>query len=174
MLKMHKRYRSDAEASNVASALVEDVLQSLEQTSGWKKLKMTVDAMMLTIEKFETEKQALKHPKPGGSKPGRSIIQRNFELAFNTLRMQYFVEMPVYSDAHFRRRFRMSKMIFGKIYSACLDHPYFEHKKNAAGRWGIHPLVKIAAVLRRVLPSILCGCISHLTMTQASGLRGQR
>ena len=155
MLKMHKRYRSDAEASNVASALVEDVLKCLEQTSGWKKLKMTVDDMLLALENYETEKQALKHPKPGGSKPGRSIIQRNFELAFNTLRMQYFAELPVYSDVHFRRRFRVSKMIFGKIYRACLEHPYFEHKQNAAGRWGIHPLVKITAVLRRGFANLL-------------------
>ncbi len=137
-------------ASDIALTLIEDVLESLEQTPGWKKMKMAEADMIHNLEDYEMQKQALKHPRPGGSKPGRKIIQRNFVLAFETLRMQYFSQNPVYSDVHFRRRFRFSKEIFGRIYQACSLHPCFRHKRNAAGKWGIHPLVKITAVLRQV------------------------
>ena len=93
-------------ASDIASTLIVDVLESLEQTTGWKKMKVAVDGMILTLEECDRQKNVLKHRRPGGSKPGRTIIQRNFVLAFETLRMQYFSQNPVYSDIHFRRRFR--------------------------------------------------------------------
>jgi hypothetical protein len=137
-------------ASDIALTLIEDVLESIKQTTGWKKMKMAAADMILKLEDYEMQKQALKHPRPGGSKPGRKIIQRNFVLAFETLRMQYFSQHPVYSDVHFKRRFRFSKEIFGRIYQACSMHPFFRHKQNAAGKWSIHPLVKITAVLRQV------------------------
>jgi hypothetical protein len=148
MLPLKRRHH--AAIGDIALKLVEDVLESLKNTTGWKKIKMAVDGMILTLEKEEAQKKILKQPRPGGSKPGRKIIQRNFVLAFETLRMQYFAQNPVYSDIQFKRRYRVSKVIFRRIYQACSLHPYFRHKQNAAGRWGIHPLVKITAVFRRV------------------------
>ncbi len=143
--------QNHATTGDIACKLVEDVFEKIKKTSGWKRIKMAEDGMILTLEQEEAQKKVLmKRPRPGGSKPGRKIIQRNFALAFDTLWMQYFSQNPVYSDIHFRRRFRVSKAIFRKIYEACSMHPYFRHKQNAAGRWGIHPLVKITAVFRRV------------------------
>jgi hypothetical protein len=42
----------------------------------------------------------------------------------------------------------VSKEIFGKIYKACQQHPFFAWKANAALKMGIHPLVKVTAIFR--------------------------
>ena len=62
----------------------------------------------------------------------------------------YFAASPLYGEVHFRRRFRVSRPIFEKIYNACLRHPYFQYNANAAGRLGIHPLVKTTAIFRHI------------------------
>jgi hypothetical protein len=149
MLPMKRQ--NHATAGDIACKLVEDMFENIKKTDGWKRMKVAEDGMILALEQEQAKKKKLmKQPRPGGSKPGRKIIQRNFVLAYDTLRMQYFSQNPVYSDIHFRRRFRVSKVIFANICQACSMHPYFRHKQNAAGRWGIHPLVKITAVFRRV------------------------
>ena len=84
----------------------------------------------------------------GGSKKGRKMIVRNFALAMTTLWDHYFCQVPLYSNLIFRRRFRVSRQIFERVYHACLTHPCFQYNPNAAGKFGIHPLVKITAIFR--------------------------
>lgn len=86
----------------------------------------------------------------GGSKKGRKIIMRNFEQAFDQVVKHYFAPRPLYNASLFRRRFRVSRSVFDKVYETCLKHPTFHHRQNAAGRWGIHPLVKVTAVFRQL------------------------
>jgi hypothetical protein len=52
-------------ASDIASTLIVDVLESLEQTTGWKKMKVAVDGMILTLEEYDRQKNVLKHRRPG-------------------------------------------------------------------------------------------------------------
>jgi hypothetical protein len=64
--------------------------------------------------------------------------------------LQYFVKDPVYPAELFRRRYRVSKAIFERVYTSCLKHPSFQHEANAAGKKGIHPLVKTTACFRHI------------------------
>jgi hypothetical protein len=74
---------------------------------------------------------------------------RDPEGHYERLLKQYFVRNPIYSDANFRRRFRMSKLLFDHIYTAVVDHdPYFHQRANAAGKLGLHPLLKVTAAMR--------------------------
>lgn len=70
-----------------------------------------------------------------------------------TLWDHYFCPSPLYSSLIFRRRFRVSRNIFERVYNACLTHPCFQYNPNAAGKYGIHPLVKITAVFRYYCPT---------------------
>ena len=140
--------RGRAAAPAKAHALVQKMIDSIEQTDSWQRLTKVADGMVCQIQNFEAEKEKLKRPRPGGSKRGRKIIRRDFVAAYQKLWKEYFAETPVYSDIHFRRRYRVSKEIFGKIYKACQQHPFFAWKANAALKMGIHPLVKVTAIFR--------------------------
>lgn len=54
----------------------------------------------------------------------------------------------VYTDAHFRRRFRMRRHLFWKIHNAICEHDdYFIQKRHAAGKLGLSSIQKITAAL---------------------------
>ena len=139
-----------------------DIPQSMRQLA--KKLLMDLAAIdeMISLKKFknglqqkidgllESKKMLLQCRGRGGSKKGRKIILRNFEDAYNRVVQHYFVFRPMYFGPHFLRRFRVSRSLFDRIFEACLEHPYFQHRPNAAGRYGIHPLVKVTAVFRQL------------------------
>lgn len=129
-------------------ALLQKMIDSIEQTDSWQRLTKVADGMVCQIQNLEAEAEKLKRPRPGGSKRGRKIIRRDFVAAYEKLWNDYFAETPVYSDIYFRRRYRVSKEIFGKIYKACQQHPFFAWKANAALKMGIHPLVKVTAIFR--------------------------
>ena len=142
-------YRTTVEALDSAErSLGENLLINLQRTAGWIAIERTKESLKAAIEQMEAEVCKLLNPRPGGSKAGRIMILRNFQEAYDTIISHYFQPKPLYGDHHFRRRFRMSKLIFGKVYDACVLFPFFKYRPNAAGRWGIHPLVKITAVLR--------------------------
>jgi hypothetical protein len=140
--------RGRAAAPAKAHALVQKMIDSIEQTDSWQRLTKVVDGMMCHLQNFEAEVEKLKRPRPGGSKAGRKIIRRDFVTAYEKLWNDYFAETPVYSDIHFSRRYRVSKKIFGEVYEACQQHPFFAWKANAALKMGIHPLVKVTAIFR--------------------------
>jgi hypothetical protein len=137
-------------AHDLAQSLIKAVLVSVQNTPNWALLQMTIDQLWSKYETLEVNRLMLLTKRPGGSKKGRKIIKRDFEAAFNTLMIQYFVVNPMYSEGLFRRRFRVSKQIFERVYNACLKYPSFQQKFNAAGRQGIHPLVKVTACFRHI------------------------
>ena len=55
MLPLKRRHH--AAIGDIALKLVEDVLESLKNTTGWKKIKMALDGMILTLEKEEAQKK---------------------------------------------------------------------------------------------------------------------
>jgi hypothetical protein len=173
MLKLsQKGHSAETEA---ARELLEGIVERIGQTDGWLRMQMAVDGMLCTLENLKVEMQRLKkRPRPGGSKKGRVIIRRNFAAAYDTLWQQYFAENPVYSAVHFRRRFRISRNIFDKIYDACKLHPFFAYKANAALKMGIHPLVKVTAVLRHFAYGISAdGLDDHYNMSETSLLNAR-
>jgi hypothetical protein len=65
------------------------------------------------------------------------------------LKDDYFGENPIYSPAHFRRRFRMSRSLFEKILEDLVEaNLSFEQKKDALGLVGFSPHQKLTSALR--------------------------
>ena len=61
----------------------------------------------------------------------------------------YFSENPVFTKAHFRRRFRMRKHVFLCIVEDLGNHDaYFQTRVDATGRTGLSPLQKCTAAIR--------------------------
>jgi hypothetical protein len=154
MQKIGSRKRSQQElgqiARDTANLLVDNLIQNVEQMENWKRLQQAIDHLLLRYAETEIQRRMLYYKFPGGSKKGRKILRRDFEGAFDTLMLQYFVEDPVYPAEVFRRRYRVSKAIFERVYSSCLKYSSFQHEANAAGKKGIHPLVKTTACFRHI------------------------
>ncbi|XP_024007289.1 uncharacterized protein LOC112083492 [Eutrema salsugineum] len=80
---------------------------------------------------------------------GRTFIHRDRESAHDRLFNDYFSETPLYNDAMFRRRYRMSRSLFLRIINAVENHDnYFTQKRDTIGRLGLSSLQKGTAVLR--------------------------
>ena len=112
--------------------------------------------------------------KHGGSKPGKvPNLNRSFDASYQKLHQHYFSLQPLYSDETFRRRFRMSRPLFLKIAEAVQEfNPYFTHRPDALGKWGIHPLVKITAVLRMLSYGAAADCTDkYLQLSETSSLK---
>jgi hypothetical protein len=172
MLKRSQKNHSLA--TEAAGALLDEIIERIGQTDGWLRMQTAVEEMRISVRNCKDEIEKLKRPRPGGSKKGRKIIRRDFAVAFDTLWQQYFAENPVYSDLHFRRRFRVSKNIFSEIYEACKLHPFFAYKANAALKMGIHPLVKVTAVFRHFAYGISAdGLDDHYHMSETSLLNAR-
>ncbi|XP_021763762.1 uncharacterized protein LOC110728417 [Chenopodium quinoa] len=71
----------------------------------------------------------------------------------------YFAEVPVYPSSLFRRRFRMRKHVFERLLNAVTQHdPWFQQRRDAAGRLGLSPLQKCTAAVRQ----LAYGCASDV------------
>ncbi|WVZ49381.1 LOW QUALITY PROTEIN: hypothetical protein U9M48_000748 [Paspalum notatum var. saurae] len=74
---------------------------------------------------------------------------RDHEAAHDQLEADYFSENPLYSDAMFRRRFRMRRHVFKRIMDALGQwSPYFTLRKDCTNRTGLSPLQKCTAAIR--------------------------
>ncbi|XP_074579122.1 uncharacterized protein LOC141835648 [Curcuma longa] len=84
-----------------------------------------------------------------GSIPGHNVINRNREAADRNLFNDYFAENALYNDAMFRRRFRMGRNLFMRIYDAISNHDsYFIQKRDGLGRLGLSGLQKVTVAFR--------------------------
>lgn len=86
----------------------------------------------------------------GGSRPGRQPnIERNHRAGHENLLRDYFGETPLYTDAQFRRRFRLSRARFLSIVDVMEDHdPFFVQRADCTGRLGLSALQKATAAIR--------------------------
>ena len=66
----------------------------------------------------------------GGSKVGKATNMNRFRAEYDKLlKDDYFGENPIYSPAHFRRRFRMHRSLFEKILEDLVEaNPYYRRK----------------------------------------------
>ena len=79
----------------------------------------------------------------------RAYIERNREEGHNRLWNDYFSEEPTYPPHYFRRRFRMNRSLFTGIVNCFSNEvPYFQHRRDAVGRFGLSPLQKCTAAIR--------------------------
>ena len=132
--------------------LLSDFWFQFKNSSEMQKIREVQTAMFQEIIAIQAQKEELLRRKRGGGGKGKRIVMRKFEIAFQTLIEQYFSLQPppLYSISQFKRRFRVSKALFQRIYCALAQHPLFQQRRNAARRWGIHPLVKTTAVFRHL------------------------
>jgi len=104
------------------------------------------------LSEFLSDSDDEERPKWGGSQKGKSAnVPRDFAGAYQRLVNQCFKgDESLYTEAQFRRRFRVSSAMFQRAYEGVHGKkPFFPAgKKDATGRRGIHPLVRLTAVFR--------------------------
>lgn len=108
-------------------------------------------AVISLILEDEFNKEINNHrPRRGGSHPGKAPNKkRDFQRAADILIQHYFSGSDsVYDENDFRRRFRMDRNIFEKIYAAIEGEGRFAQRYDCTNKVGIHPLVRITACLR--------------------------
>jgi hypothetical protein len=132
------------------ASLSRDFWKDVAQMESFAMLKHAHRAILSDIAGLQADREELLTRRRGGGGKGRRIIKRDFERAYQTIFQQYFsVHVPpMYNDSLFLRRFRVPKSVFQKVMNALSRDPLFQVKRNAAHRWGIHPLVKATAVFR--------------------------
>jgi hypothetical protein len=132
--------------------LISSCWSAYAHSAEMQKVRDVQIEMIKEIAGFQTEIEDLLERKRGGGGKGKRIVMRKFEIAYQTIVQQYFSIQPppMYNLKLFKRRFRMSKHLFERIYCALGRYSLFQHRQNASGRWGIHPLVKTASVFRHL------------------------
>ena len=81
----------------------------------------------------------------------RAYVERNREAGHNRLWNDYFSEDSTYSAQLYRRRFRMNKDLFMRIVHDLSENvPFFQHRQDATGRFGLSPLQKCTAAIRQL------------------------
>ena len=78
----------------------------------------------------------------GGSRPGRRPnIEQERALLGNILYRQYFCTDPIYDHNTFRRRYRVSRTLFDRLYDAMVStDAYFVQKTDCTGAKGLSPV----------------------------------
>lgn len=86
----------------------------------------------------------------GGSQPGKSPnIDRGRAAADHLLYTVYFAPRPLFPEALFRRRFRMSRRLFHRVVEkVAVADTYFTQRPDARGVLGFSPRQKVTAALR--------------------------
>ncbi|XP_018460218.1 uncharacterized protein LOC108831154 [Raphanus sativus] len=107
-----------------------------------------------------------------GSIPGRFFIYRDRESGHYRLFDDYFSETPVYNDAMFRRRYRMSRPLFLHIVEAVESYDnYFTQKRDAAGRVGLSSLQKVTAAFRMLAYGLPADAIDeHIRISESTAI----
>uniref|UniRef100_A0A0D3CWM1 DDE Tnp4 domain-containing protein n=1 Tax=Brassica oleracea var. oleracea TaxID=109376 RepID=A0A0D3CWM1_BRAOL len=78
----------------------------------------------------------------------RAYIERNREEGHNRLWNDYFSEEPTYPPHYFRRCFLMNRSLFtGIVNCFSIEVPYFQHRRDAVGRFELSPLQKCTAAI---------------------------
>ncbi|CAM6094363.1 unnamed protein product [Calypogeia fissa] len=115
-----------------------------KELAKWQQ--MTVCGPLSLMEYFRRHRAR----KRGGLRPGKSgNIDRERVDGHNRIYRDYFRDNATYTDAIFRRRYRMRKPLFWKIHNSfCDGDEYFVQKRDAAGVLGLSSIQKITAALR--------------------------
>ncbi|CAL8991248.1 unnamed protein product [Prunus brigantina] len=133
---------------------MEDVLDRQEQErrarrrrrAASKRAQRELDEQLgVAVAIMEEENQSRR-----GSREGRaSNVDRHRHSRGKNLLEDYFIPQSLYSDVHFRARYRMQPHLFNKVmHDICNYDDYFVQKKNCAGDLGLLPEQKFTAVIR--------------------------
>ncbi|CAL2266852.1 unnamed protein product [Prunus armeniaca] len=91
----------------------------------------------------------------------------------------YFIPQSLYSDVHFRERYRMQPHLFNKVmHDICNYDDYFVQKKNCAGDLGLLPEQKFTAMIRMLAYGSSANqwkiCTPGTTYAQGPATKGQK
>ena len=79
----------------------------------------------------------------------RQYVERHREGGQDQLWNDYFSEDPTFSNAIFRRRFRMNKNLFLRLVHRLEEYfPFFQQRRDATGRWSLTALQKCTVAIR--------------------------
>lgn len=102
--------------------------------------------MNLLLSMLEKEEQSGSSTR---AKRRRVVIDRNREEWLSQLFNDYFSNNPVYTDAQFRRRFRMHRHVFLRIITSLGNHnEYYQMRTDATTSMGLSPLQKCTYSIR--------------------------
>ncbi|GKC42633.1 ALP1-like protein [Tanacetum coccineum] len=88
-------------------------------------------------------------PKPKRQK--RTNINRDYYGAQERLVAAYFSDNPMFPEAVFEDRFRMSRSLFtGIVEELTLQCEFFREKEDCTGKLGISPLIKCTSAIRQL------------------------
>jgi len=108
--------------------------------------------LLLLIRRLSRATRARRCRPYRGSVPGRRPNKRrDFAAGLFNIQRDYFgvnAEPPTLDDRDFEMRFRVPRSVFGRIYLAVKDEPFFQQRINATGRLQAHPLQKVVAAFR--------------------------
>ncbi|XP_062026482.1 uncharacterized protein LOC133742819 [Rosa rugosa] len=108
-----------------------------------------------------------------GAVPGHIVINRPRQEAGYNLYMDYFVEVPRFGEAKFRRRFRMSNNLFHQIAEAVKDHDnFFVQQCDGIGKLGLSSLQKFTAVFRMLAYGVPADALDeYLKIGESTAIR---
>lgn len=105
------------------------------------------ETMVIVKSTLEALQEVTYDPRSGP----RKYYNRPREEFHKHLYSDYFSENPLYPAKSFRRRFRMSRLLFVQIVSALEKwDDYFTTKIDATNRQGLTPLQKCTAAIRQL------------------------
>ncbi|XP_020266405.1 uncharacterized protein LOC109841893 [Asparagus officinalis] len=85
----------------------------------------------------------------------RKSIYRDHQAAHERLMADYFAESCTYTDAQFRRRYRMNRPLDLRIVDSMSNFDvYFIQRRNNAGKLGLTPIQKCTAALRMLASGV--------------------
>eukprot|EP00267_Zea_mays_P054641 XP_020407895.1 uncharacterized protein LOC103654509 [Zea mays] len=107
------------------------------------------EELELARHMLNRRRRARNERRHGGSIPRRVRIHRDHMSGDARIQADYFGAQPVYTDAQFRRRFRMRRHVFERLVDIVQQvDPYFIQRPNCAGEIGLSALQKVVAAVR--------------------------
>ncbi|XP_073067190.1 uncharacterized protein [Primulina eburnea] len=135
---------SSSDGDEESDTNVNNELQLIDQHQQMLSFQLTSNATPIS-----TYFQTLDNTHHGGSIHGHAVINRDRAAAEQRLYNDYFSDSPMYGEAMFKRRFRMSRRLFLHIMTSIQEQDnYFVQKADALGRHGLTPYQKITAAMR--------------------------
>ena len=105
----------------------------------------------------------------------RTNKRRGFEKGMRLFHDMYFRPSSIYDEADFERRFRMPRQLFERIKTDLLGRGLFVHRRDATGKRGIHPEMRLIAALRVLAYGVSFNAMDELCrMSGASALESFR
>ncbi|XP_020263138.1 uncharacterized protein LOC109839117 [Asparagus officinalis] len=106
----------------------------------------------------------------------RKSIHRDHHAAHERLMADYFAESCTYTDAQFRRRYRMKRPLFLRIVDSISNYDdYFTQWRNNAGKLGLTPIQKCTGAIRMLAYGVAAdACDEYVKIGESTAIECTR